>query len=481
MNGKVFVNYRQRNAADELLPHALLVEALADQLAVYFGREAVYFDTTLRVGEPYPAALRARLAETGVLVVVIHPTWLSDLADRSGRHRDWVHDEIATALENGIRLVPVVLAGATMPKRHELPATIGELAHAQGVELRFGSLAAGVQAVVAEIELVVSPRPPELVVRAEPLPDRSRVGAAAGVFLLSVLLGGANTAVGFVPFPRISAVWNAALFAGVPTFYLLIGLFVSGCRFALRRPMDWLDERLARTPNRAFVVFGLGVFLLGLVMVALMLVSASGLDAGTLTLALTIALGAVLVMAVAWLRNQARTPDWPERPAVATPFWVRRACVELETRLRSWTAPLPLAQQRDAQVALAGIRGAVAALRAPETSRLVGWWRKRSPWVTLPHIALAASATVLATLALVLDWVADGPDVVSAAWWLGAVIVIAGCYLGAIAFEYGCDRSQIKTIETSIEERLASLEDQLAVLSRPGLIAPHRLRPSGQS
>ena len=480
MSGKVFVNYRQRDAADNLLPHALLVEALADQLSVRFGREAVYFDTTLRVGEHYPAALRARLAETDVLVVVIHSTWLSDLTDRVGRHVDWVHDEIATALTSGVRLVPVVLPGAAMPRQQDLPAAVRGLAHAQRVELRFGSLAAGMQSVVAEIELVVSPPASEPVATVEPLPDRSRVGAAAGLFLLSVLLGGAGSAVGFLPFPELSAVWNAALFAGLPTFYLLLIMVVSGCKFALRRPMDWLDERLARTPNRAFVVFGAGVFFLCLCMAALMVVAKFGLDVSSLILVITLGVGAVVFMGVAWLRNQAHTPDWPRRPAEATPFWVRRACVELETRLRSWNAPLPLARQRDAQLALANIRSAVAALSAPESTRLIGWWRKRSPWVTLPHAALVATAAVLATLAIVLDWLASGPDIVSALWWLGAAVVIAGSYLGAIAFEHGFDRAQINAINATIEERLTSLEEQLAVLSKPGLIAPHHLRTNGQ-
>lgn len=481
MSGKVFVNYRQRDAAGNLLPHALVVEALAERLSVYFGHEAVYFDTTLRIGEPYPAALRARLLETDVLVVVIHPTWLSDLADRSGRPRDWVRYEIAIALASSTRLVPVVLTGAGMPLPQDLPPDIRELAHAQCVELRFGSLADGMQSVVAEIELVVSPQAPELVTAVEPLRDRSRIGAAIGVFLLSALLGCANIAVRFVPFPDLPAAWNAALFAGVLTFYLVIILIVSGCKFALRRPMDWLDERLVRTPNRAFVVFGTGVFFLGLCMVMLMLVATSGLDAGTLLLVVTIGVVAVMSMAVAWLRNQAHAPDWPRRPAEATPFWVRHACVELETRLQSWNAPLPLVRQQDAQLALANIRGAVAAMSAPESTRLIAWWRKRSPWVTLTHAGLMAAAFVLATVALVLDWVADGPDVLSALCWLGAVIVIVGSFAGAIAFERGGDRGQIATITTTIQERLASLEEQLAVLSRPGLIAAHRLRSNGRT
>jgi len=476
MSGKVFVNYRQRDAADNLLPHALLVEALADRLGVHFGRDSVYFDTTLRIGEPYPAALRARLTETTVLVVVIHPTWVADLADRADRHRDWVHDEIAGALAAGARLVPVVLAGASMPRHHDLPETIRGLADVQGVELRFGSLAAGLDTVVTEIELVVAPQPPGLVVTVEPLPDRSSLGAVLGVLLLCVLVGAAGAATDLLPFAELPAAWNAILFAGVLTFFLLVILAVSGSRFALRGAMNWLDERLARTANRALVVYGVGVFLLGLLMTALMVVTQFGLGIGAVLLVITIVMITVMFTGIVWLRNQERTPDWPGAPTDPSPFWVRRACVELETRLNEWRAPLPLARQRDAQVALAGIRAVVAAMTAPEAAGLFVWWRKRSPWVTLTHAGLVAAALVLATLALVLDWVADGPDVVSIVWWLGAMVVVAGAHVGAVAFEYGCERSQIAVIARTIEDRLASMEDRLAVLSRPGLIAAHHLR-----
>ncbi len=475
MRGKIFVNYRQRDAADKLLPHALLVEALADRLAVHFGQETVYFDTTLRIGEPYPAALRARLAETEVLVVVIHSTWLADLADRAGRRTDWVHDEIADALAAGVRLVPVVLAGASMPRHQELPETIRGLADVQGVELRFGSLTAGLVTVVTEIELVVAPQPLGPVVSVEPPPDRSSLAAVVVVTLFCALLGGAGAATDLVPFPEISAVWNAIMFAGVSTFFLLIILTVSGFRFATRGAMNWLDERLARTANRAFVVFGVGVFLLGLLMAALMVVSrfALGTDS-VLFLVITIVLITVVFMGVVWLRNQERTPDWPGKPTAPSPYWARRACVELETRLNAWQAPLPLARQRDAQVALAGIRTVVAAMT--EGAGLIAWWRKRSPWITLAHAGLAAVGLVLVTLALVLDWAADGPDTASALWWLGAVAVIAGAHVGAVAFEYGYERSQIDAVGRTIEDRLASMEDRLAALSRPGLIAAHRLR-----
>jgi hypothetical protein len=476
VSGNVFVNYRQRDAADNLLPHALLVEALADRLSVHFGREMVYFDTTLRLGESYPAALRARLAETEVLVVVIHSTWLADLADRKGRHRDWVHDEIAGALTNGVRLLPVVLAGASMPKHQDLPETIRGLADVQGVELRFGSLAAGLDTVVAEIELVVAPRPPGPVVTAEPLPNRSSLAAVVALVLFCTLLGGAATATHLVPYPEIPAVWNAILFAGVPTFFLLIILLVAGARFAVRGAMIWLDERLARTANRAFVVFGFGVLLLALCIVALIVVAQFGLSTDALLLVITVVMITVVFMGVMWLRNQERTPDWPDKPAAPESYWVRRACVELETRLNAWQAPLPLARQRDARVALAGIRAVVAAMTAPEGAGLFAWWRRRSPWITLGHAGLAAAALVLATLALVLDWAAGGPDVVSTLWWLGAVLVIVGAYVGAVAFWYGYERALIDAVGRTIDDRLAPLEERLAVLSRPGLIAAHHLR-----
>lgn len=473
----MFVNYRQRDAGGALLPHAQLVEALADRLGTHFGRDQVYLDTTLRPGTPYPDALRDRVADAAVLVVVLHAGWLADLADRAERRRDWVHEEIAIALQAGVRVVPLVLHDARLPTREELPDAIRGLADAQAVPLRFGSLAAGLRAAVAEIELVVAPDEPAPVAAVPPLPDRGRLVAVVGLLLLCGLLGTFTAVTGMLPFPELPAPQVAAVLAGIPVFFLLVLCAISGCRYALRRPMGWLDERLVRTQNRAFVLFGLGVVAVGLCLVALMAVAALGFTTDALLLSILVAVGVLMLMGLGWLRNQEHTPDWPRAPAQPTPIWVLKAYDELDRRLGSWTAPLPLSRRRDALLALGKIRGALATMSAPESTTPLAWWRTRNPWVTLTHAALVGVALALATTGVVLQWVAAGPDPTSTLLWSVAAAGTTGAYLGTLVFEYRYARWQVDTVAAGAEARLEPLERRLATLSEPGLIAAHHVNP----
>ncbi|HEV2781168.1 MAG TPA: toll/interleukin-1 receptor domain-containing protein [Actinophytocola sp.] len=471
MSGKIFINYRQRDADGELLPHALLVEALADRLGTHFGRDAVYLDMTLRPGEPYPEALRARVADAAVLLVVIHPGWLADLGARAGRRMDWVHEEIATAIAAGIRLLPVVLDGAEPPKRHQLPSAIRALADAQAINLRFGSLADGVAAAIAEIELIVAPDVPERVTAVAPLPDRGRLVVVLLLFLASGVLGAFAAVTETVPLPELPPAIVTAVLAGAVLFYLLVILVLAACAYAIRRPMAWMDERLVRTPNRAYVVFGFGVVVVCLV--ALMAVAGFGVGVEVLLLTIMLSVGTLIAMGLLWLRNQERTPEWPHAPARPTPHWVWKALADLEHRLDTWPAPLPLSRQREALVAMGAIRGALATMSDPSSQTLLRWWRTRSPWITLPHSALAGAALTLATTALALHWTADGPDLVSTMLWLGAVLVTIGAYGGSLVFEHRRERWQIRTIAENAPARLAAFEERLSELSRPGLIAVH--------
>ncbi|HEU5474847.1 MAG TPA: toll/interleukin-1 receptor domain-containing protein [Actinophytocola sp.] len=475
MSDKVFISYRQRDANGELLPHALLVESLADRLSTHLGRDAVYFDTTLRPGDPYPAALRVRLSEAAVLVVVIHAGWLADLEARADRHPDWVHEEIATAIATGIRLVPVVLDGARLPGRDQLPPTIRALADAQAINLRFGSLADGITAAIAEIDLIVAPDVPDHVTPVRPLPDRSRLLTALMLFLASAVLGAFAAVTESVPLPELPPAMVTAVLAGAMLFYLLVILVVAAGAYALRRPVAWMDERLVRTPNRAYVVFGLGVALVSMCQVALMAVVGTGLSSTAVMLTMAVSISFLALMGLFWLRNQESTPDWPHAPVSPTPIWVRKALVDLKQRLDTWPAPLPLRRQREALVALSAIRGALATMTTSATQPLLAWWRTWSPWVTLPHATMAGVALVLATMALVLHWTAEGLTPVSILLWLGAVLCTIGVYWGSLAFVRGRERWDIRAVAETTPAQLTALEERLSELSRPGLIAIHHV------
>jgi len=74
-----------------------------------------------------------------VLIAVIGSRWLTS-SDRGGRRRldipeDIVRLEIATALKRGIRVVPVLVDGATMPEVGELPDDLKALVRRNAVEI----------------------------------------------------------------------------------------------------------------------------------------------------------------------------------------------------------------------------------------------------------------------------------------------------------------------------------------------------------
>ena len=65
--------------------------------------------------------------------------WISSV-DKDNRRRlddadDFVRIEIEAALARGVRVIPVLVDGATMPKREDLPDSLKKLARRQGIEI----------------------------------------------------------------------------------------------------------------------------------------------------------------------------------------------------------------------------------------------------------------------------------------------------------------------------------------------------------
>jgi hypothetical protein len=132
--GGIFINYRgaDSHAAAELLDR---------DLAAAFGRGQVFLDCySIPVGADYARELLDRVRGCGVLLVVIGPRWLTITTDAGARRiddpGDWIHREIAEALDAGVRVVPVLLDDARLPLEHELPRALGALSRCQAVIVR---------------------------------------------------------------------------------------------------------------------------------------------------------------------------------------------------------------------------------------------------------------------------------------------------------------------------------------------------------
>lgn len=129
----IFISYRRdddRHAAGRL----------ADELAGVFGPETLFRDIeSIAPGQDFEVALNTALASCAVMLVVIGRRWL-DITDAQGRRRleqdgDWVRTEVATALQRGIPVIPVLLEGTPLPRPEQLPADLQALPKRRTLEL----------------------------------------------------------------------------------------------------------------------------------------------------------------------------------------------------------------------------------------------------------------------------------------------------------------------------------------------------------
>jgi hypothetical protein len=83
-----------------------------------------------------------------VWLAMIGDQWLTstDIHGRRGLEdpNDFVRLEIEAALKRNVRIIPILVDGASMPRVDELPAGLAGLVRRQALELRSGAFAADV-------------------------------------------------------------------------------------------------------------------------------------------------------------------------------------------------------------------------------------------------------------------------------------------------------------------------------------------------
>ena len=129
----VFISYRR----DDTQGHA---GSLARALGQSIGPELVFLDTEdIFGGTDFPSVLRKAVESAHVLLAVIGQRWLT--ASNAGGERrlddpkDFVRQEISLALQQGIRVIPVLVEGAKMPAEEDLPEDLISLATCNALEL----------------------------------------------------------------------------------------------------------------------------------------------------------------------------------------------------------------------------------------------------------------------------------------------------------------------------------------------------------
>ncbi len=130
---RIFVSYRRDDTA---YPSGWLF----DKLAQHFGRDQVFKDIdSIQLGDDFGEVITAAVAQCDVLLALIGLRWLT-IIDEGGRRRldnpnDFVRLEIEAAITRQVRIIPVLVEGARMPRADELPPSMAKLARRQALQL----------------------------------------------------------------------------------------------------------------------------------------------------------------------------------------------------------------------------------------------------------------------------------------------------------------------------------------------------------
>ena len=224
VHGRIFISYRREDAA---YPAGWLFDRLAER----FGNEQIFKDVdSIELGDDFVEVIGEAVGSTDVLLALIGDRWLT-VVDEDGDRRledpeDFVRLEIEAALTRKVRVIPILVEGAKMPREDQLPPSLSPLARRQALELSPSRFAADTGKLLAVLEKTlaeatapgkegsagpaietpeprerkrppptdpkVPPEPPETPARRPGLTDRRRLllAIAGAALLVALLVGG---------------------------------------------------------------------------------------------------------------------------------------------------------------------------------------------------------------------------------------------------------------------------------------------------
>jgi hypothetical protein len=131
-SGRIFISYRREETA---YPAGWLYDRLADR----FGGGQVFKDVdSIQLGDDFVEVITSAVGSCDVLLALIGDQWLT-ITDAHGRRLDdpddFVRLEIEAALTRNVRVIPILVDGARMPRADELPDSLARLVRRQALEL----------------------------------------------------------------------------------------------------------------------------------------------------------------------------------------------------------------------------------------------------------------------------------------------------------------------------------------------------------
>ena len=131
--GRIFISYRREETAYS-------AGWLYDRLAARFADDQVFKDVdSIELGDDFVEVISSAVGSCDVLLALIGDRWLT-ITDEDGQRRlddpnDFVRVEIEAALTRNVRVIPILVEGARMPRAAELPPSLARLVRRQALEL----------------------------------------------------------------------------------------------------------------------------------------------------------------------------------------------------------------------------------------------------------------------------------------------------------------------------------------------------------
>jgi hypothetical protein len=167
----IFISYRRVDSGQ-------YAGRLYDALVSHFGRDHVFFDVdTINPGEDFREVIRRTCSSCDVLLAIIGTQWAT-ARDKHGElclnsTRDYPRFEIATALERGLRVIPVLVGGAEMPDESVLPEDLKPLLYRNAWEISEKRFHPDAQLLIEALKKSSKP-PPATATAPEPTPASSK-------------------------------------------------------------------------------------------------------------------------------------------------------------------------------------------------------------------------------------------------------------------------------------------------------------------
>ena len=151
--GRIFISYRRADSQ-------FAAGRIYDRLVAHFGEEAIFMDVeAIDGGVDFVHVLEGAVQSCDVVLVVIGKTWLN-IKDERGERRldnpdDFVRIEIAVALSREIRVIPVLVEHAIMPRSTALPENLKPLARRNALQVNHQSFNADANRLISHIERAI--------------------------------------------------------------------------------------------------------------------------------------------------------------------------------------------------------------------------------------------------------------------------------------------------------------------------------------